>query len=107
MEKWISFSYGRGLARSAALAEPPTTVKIGFYFLNVLILEIAFRHFARAFGVRSVLPPLFGNWGRSAEKWLEGGMRCPQRAGKMNAALVRDSTERTQPGSATPATTVH
>jgi len=30
-----------------------------------------------------------------------------QRVAKMNAALLRDSTERTQPGSATPATTVH
>jgi hypothetical protein len=34
------------------LAEPPASVKISFYFLNVLILEITNHHFARAFGVR-------------------------------------------------------
>ena len=54
--------------------EPPTTVKIGFYFLNVLILEITSHHFARAFGVR--LRP------RSA---LGTGWRCGELAPRWNA----------------------
>jgi hypothetical protein len=67
----MSFSCGRGLAWSAAFSRTAQHVKIGCYFLNVLILEIISHHFARAFGLRKepalseverVSSQRFGDW---------------------------------------------